>query len=145
MFSDTRDILRAIATTVVPEAKALAESEWEDVERIIASALSKRPPVIVRQVMLFLRTVQRLPLLRYGARFTSLDDARRAQVLNWLQDNRIFLLRKGMWGLRTLVLMGYYARPAAADEIGYRANARGWEVARGSAGKSDQDAAREIR
>jgi len=130
MFSDTRDILRAIATTVVPEAKALTESEWADVERIIASALSKRPPAMVRQVMVFLRTVQRLPLLRYGLRFTSLDDARRAQVLNWLQENRIFLLRKGMWGLRTLILMGYYARPAAADRIGYRASARGWQAIR---------------
>jgi len=130
MFSDTRDILRAIATTVVPEAKALTETEWEDLERIVTSALSKRPPAMVRQVMLFLRTVQQLPLLRYGARFTSLDDARRTQVLNWLQDNPIFLLRKGMWGLRTLILMGYYARPAAADRIGYRASARGWQAMR---------------
>ena len=130
MFSDTRDILRAIATTVVPEAKTLTETEWEDLERIVTSALSKRPPAMVRQVMLFLRTVQQLPLLRYGARFTSLDDARRTQVLNWLQDNPIFLLRKGMWGLRTLILMGYYARPAAADRIGYRASARGWQAMR---------------
>lgn len=130
MFSDTRDILRAIATTIVPEAKVLTEREWEDVERIIAAALSKRPPAIIRQVMLFLRVIQRLPLLRYGARFTALDDARRTRVLTWLQDNRVFLLRKGMWGLRTLILMGYYARPTAAQQIGYHASPAGWEAIR---------------
>lgn len=130
MIENERSTLRAIATTVVPESKSLSDPEWEDVERIIAGALAKRPPSIVRQVMLFLRVIQRLPLLRYGARFTALDDKRRAQVLNWLQDNPVFLLRKGMWGLRTLILMGYYARPDAANRIGYRASAQGWRAIR---------------
>lgn len=130
MFSDTRDILRTVAATVVPEAESLTNDAWADVERIIASALAKRPPTIVRQVMLFLRVIEWLPLIRYGARFTSLDNARRARVLNWLQDNRLFLLRKGMWGLRTLIFMGYYARPAAAEQIGYRATAHGWKAIR---------------
>jgi hypothetical protein len=35
-----------------------------------------------------------------------------------------------MWGLRTLILMGYYARPAAAAEVGGSAHRRGW-AARG--------------
>jgi len=130
MIENERATLRAIATTVVPESRSLSDREWEDVERIIAGALSKRPPSIVRQLMLFLRVIQRLPLLRYGARFTALDDKRRAQVLNWLQDNPVFLLRKGMWGLRTLILMGYYARLDAANGIGYHANAQGWRAIR---------------
>jgi hypothetical protein len=35
-----------------------------------------------------------------------------------------------MWGLRTLFLLGYYSRPAAAREIGYRADPRGWDARR---------------
>ena len=35
----------------------------------------------------------------------------------------LLLLRRGFWGLRTLVFLGYYARPEAAAEIGYRADA----------------------
>ena len=39
-------------------------------------------------------------------------------------------VRRGFWGLRTLVFMGYYARPEAAAAIGYRADVRGWEARR---------------
>jgi hypothetical protein len=42
------------------------------------------------------------------------------------------LIRRGVWGLRTLVLMGCYTRAEMMDGIGYRAHARGW-AARGMA------------
>jgi hypothetical protein len=74
--------------------------------------------------------IEMAPVLRYGRGFTALDDARRTAVLHVLQDAPLLLLRRGFWGLRTLVLMGYYARPAAAAQIGYRADARGWEARR---------------
>jgi hypothetical protein len=38
------------------------------------------------------------------------------------------IIRVGFWGLRTLALLGYYARPEAAEEIGYTADRRGWEA-----------------
>jgi len=40
------------------------------------------------------------------------------------------IIRVGFWGLRTLALLGYYARPEAAQEIGYTADPRGWEAIR---------------
>ncbi len=43
---------------------------------------------------------------------------------------RAIELRRGFWGLRTLALMGYYARPAAAASVGYHADPRGWEARR---------------
>ena len=72
-----------------------------------------------------MRTIEIVPLLRYGRGFTALDPGRRTAVLRLLQDAPLVLLRRGFWGLRTLVLMGYYARPAAAAAIGYRADPRG--------------------
>jgi len=59
-----------------------------------------------------------------------LDPARRARFLDSLQTSRLLLARRGIWGLRTLVLMGYYGRPRAAAAIGYRADPRGWEARR---------------
>src|SRR5207244_1401337 len=58
------------------------------------------------------------------------DPARRARFLDSLQTSRLLLARRGIWGLRTLVLMGYYGRPRAAAAIGYRADPRGWEARR---------------
>jgi hypothetical protein len=47
-----------------------------------------------------------------------------------MQYSPIPLVRRGVWGLRTLVFLGYYARPEMQTTLGYRANARGWAVRR---------------
>ena len=75
-----------------------------------------------------MKVIDFLPLLRYGRRFTALDADRRLRVLEWMQDSRFLLLRRGVWGLRTLIMLGYYSRPIAAAQIGYRASALGWEA-----------------
>src|SRR5207245_33002 len=69
-----------------------------------------------------------LPLVRYGRRLRALDGARRARVLSLLQRAPSLLIRRGFWGVRTLVLLAYYGRPAAAAAIGYRADPRGWDA-----------------
>jgi len=125
-----RPILRAIGATVVPEADRLDEAEWMALERIVADALAARPRAVRRQLLLFVRLLQWLPLVRYGRRFTQLDAARRTRFLETLQNSAILLLRRGCWGVRTLLLMGYYGRPEAARAIGYAADPRGWEVRR---------------
>jgi hypothetical protein len=130
VLRSVRPILRAIGATVVPEADRLDEAEWTALERIVADALAARPAALRRQMLLFIRLVEWLPLLRYGRRFTQLDNARRTSFLENLQDAPLLLLRRGCWGLRTLLLMGYYGRPEAGRAIGYAADPRGWEARR---------------
>jgi len=65
---------------------------------------------------------------RFGRPFTSLEPSRRGSFLGAVQDAPWLLVRRGFWGLRTLVFLGYYGRPAAGAEIGYRAHPRGWEA-----------------
>jgi len=125
-----RPAFRAITQTVVPEATSLSEDDWAGVEAIVERALVPRPPRLRRQLVVLIRLLQWLPLLRYGRPFTALDPARRARFLAAIQDAPLLLLRRGFWGLRTLALMGYYARPEAAAEIGYRAHPEGWEARR---------------
>lgn len=121
---------RAIAATVVPEAGTLDAGGWMELERIVEQALAPRSPRLQHQLVTLIRAIEWLPLLRYGRRFTRLDPRRRARVLEVLQNSPLLLLRRGFWGLRTLALMGYYARPAAAASIGYRADPRGWAARR---------------
>jgi hypothetical protein len=121
-------ILRAVVTTVVPDAAALDAVAWRDVDAIISGQLAQRPPALRRQLGALLGMVQWLPVLRYGRPFTALDVARRATILAALERAPLLLLRRGLWGLRTLALLGYYARPAAAAEIGYSGDPRGWEA-----------------
>lgn len=121
-----RSIFRALATTIVPEAERLDETAWRDVERIVEEALASRPRVLRRQLGMLIRALQVMPIARWGRPFTALDPARRTRLLLSLQDGPVFLLRRGIWGLRTLVVMGYYARPEVRAELGYRAHPRGW-------------------
>jgi hypothetical protein len=119
---------RAIARTIVPEARTLTEAEWEEVERIVEEAIARRPIAMRRQLAAFIRVVELLPVTRFGRTFSALDDQRRTRVLRALENAPVLVVRRGFWGLRTLIFMGFYARPGVAAELGYRASARGWEA-----------------
>jgi hypothetical protein len=128
VLAPVRATFRAVAVTVVPEAASLDEADWRRLEAIVEGALAARPARLQRQLRLLLRIIRVLPLARWGRTFDALDAERRTRILERLQDAPVFTLRRGFWGLRTLVLMGYYARPEAAAAIGYAANVRGWEA-----------------
>lgn len=128
MLSSIRPVLRAIGITVVPEAAQLDEPQWAALEAIVRGALAPRPRTLQRQFILLVRAIQWLAVLRYGRRFTALDAARRERFLAQLQNAPVLLVRRGIWGLRTLLLMGYYGRAAGGRAIGYRADPRGWKA-----------------
>lgn len=108
----------------------MGEGGWRQVESLVENMLSQRPAGLVRQIRILLSLIEWMPVARYGRRFSSLDEAQRARVLASLQDSPVTLVRVGFWGLRTLALAGYYGRPEAAQTIGYRASAQGWEAVR---------------
>ncbi len=128
MLESIRPLFRALTTTIVPGAADLDAPGWAELERIVERALAARPPALVRRLRLFILLLQWLPALRYARAFTGLDSARRTRVLSFIESAPIPLVRQGFWGLRTLVLLGYYGRAAAAAEIGYRAHPQGWEA-----------------
>lgn len=120
---------RAVAETVVPDAQQLEEGEWRELRRIVEAALDARSAALGPQLRAFVRLLRWLPVLRYGRTFPHLPPPARARVLEWVQDAPLLVLRRGFWGLRTLVLMGYYCRAASAAQIGYAPDMRGWEAA----------------
>lgn len=126
VLAPVRAQFRALASSIVPEAAALDASQWDAVEAIIEEALATRPPAIHRQLRLFIRALSVMPLLRYGRPFSSLSEARRTRMLAAIEGAPALVLRRGFWGLRTLVYMGYYGRADAGVAIGYRASPRGW-------------------
>ena len=130
VIAPVRPTFQALATSIVPEATRLTTGEWLEVEAIIEDYLSRRPAAIRRQLRLFVRLLGVAARARYGRSLRALDPARRTRLLAAVQDSPILLLRRGFWGLRTLVYLGYYSRAEAAGEIGYRAHVRGWEARR---------------
>ena len=129
-LSSVRHVLRAVATTVVPESAYLDQRGWTEFETVIADALAQRDERVRRQLTALLRLVQVLPLTRYGQPFTRLTSKRRTTFLESIERSPVTLIRRGFWGLRTLIYMGYYTRDDIAAAIGYRAHPSGW-AARG--------------
>ena len=127
VFAPVRDSFRAIAGTIVPDARVLGESEWEELEQIVERGLASRPAKVKKQLRVLVRLLDVLPLLRWGRTFRALDQEKRTRFLLAIESAPLLLLRRGFWGLRTLVFMGYYGRAEAGAAIGYRANvSRGW-------------------
>jgi hypothetical protein len=133
VLPEVRGTFRAVAATVVPEAERLDAAGWDELERLVEKTLAPRDAAVKRQLGLLFRVIEWLPVLRFGRPFTKLGAAERTRVLAALEDAPLLLLRRGFWGVRTLVYLGYYARPEAGREIGYAAHPRGWEARAGSA------------
>jgi hypothetical protein len=120
--------MRAVVETVVPEAAALDAAGWDEVAAIIAAAVAARPRPQRRQIALFVRLLGASAVFRHGRTFAGLDAAHRTRHLSRLERSAILLVRRGTWGVRTLALMGFYARPAAAAAIGYSPSPAGWRA-----------------
>lgn len=123
-------VLRAVAEAFVPEIAAARPERWAQVERTVRDTLASRPPAIRRQVGLLLRLLELLSLAREGRRLATLDLPSRTRFLARLADSRLLIVRRGIWGLRTLVMLGWYGQPEVAAAIGYRASRDGWDARR---------------
>lgn len=128
------DRFRAIMAAVVPEAAALSDDEWRHAAAIIGRAIAARPPGVRRQLGVFLHALDVVAMVRYGRGLRALSTMQRTALLESLSRSRVLALRRGVWGVRTLAFMGYYARPEAARAVGYRASMAGWAARRGSSG-----------
>lgn len=126
ILSTVRPVLRAIATSVVPESSSLDDRGWAELDAVIDGAIAQREPRIQRQLLIFLRLLQLLPVARYGRPLTRLGGPERARFLASVERSPLLLVRRGFWGVRTLIFMGYYTRDDVAAAIGYRATVRGW-------------------
>jgi hypothetical protein len=93
-------------------------------------ALASRPAAVKSQLRAFLRLLNLLPLATTGHTLRGLPPARRTAFLESVQRSRLALLRRGLWGVRTLLFMGYYNQDAVRVGIGYRAHPDGWEARR---------------
>jgi hypothetical protein len=123
-------LFRSLTVTVVPEAKSLSESEWSVLYDVIDQALCSRPHAVRNQLSAFISLIRIITFARHAKSFSVLSAQQRYGLLHSLETSRITVFRKGMWGLRTVLMMGFYARSNAASAIGYRADRTGWAALR---------------
>lgn len=124
----SRPAFRALAAAFVPETAHATDAQWALLEETVARALANRPPQLRKQVGLFLRVLDLAARVRFGRGLAALEVTRRTSLLEWFAHSPVLLFRRGIWGLRTLVMMGWYTQPGVIAALGYRADPRGWEA-----------------
>ncbi len=112
--------LGVLAARIVPEFEALDHAHSSRFYAIVDDALQDRTPAVRRQFGAFLGVVRWAPVVRFGVPFDQLSAERQDAVLRWFEDAPVGLLRKGTWGLKAMVFMGYYGQSEIGAALGYR-------------------------
>ncbi len=115
-----RDFFLALAARIVPETASLDAPARDRLVALVEDLLAPRPPKMRRELALFLRVLRWLPALRYGRPLDRLAGPDQDASLRWFQGAPVALFRKGFWGVKTLVFLGYYGRPEIGETLGYR-------------------------
>ncbi len=108
-----------LAEAIVPEVGDLDDTGRRSCVAIIDQALQDRPPPLRRKFIFFLSALRWTPVFRHGVPLDSLRGEALNAALDWFQDCPLPLVRKGFWGLKTLIFMGYYGRPEVGEAIHY--------------------------
>ncbi len=139
VLSSLQEPLRAIGSVVLPSPEALDEDGWKEAEAIIERALAEKPAAVKLQLRLFLRAVNSLPLVTTGRTLANLPLEKRRAFLERIHRSPLLPLRRGLWGVRTLLFMGYYNQDRIRKEIGYDADPWGWTAHHGDELRADEE------
>jgi len=134
---DLAAVLRPVAEAFAPPLARVGEADYAAVVGRIDLRLAMEPWALVRQIRLFVKVLYWLPLLWTGRTMAGLSAERRLAILGWLQDCPIHKLRVGVWGLRTLVFVGYYTDPNVQSQLGHRPRPEGWATIRGAGSSTE--------
>ena len=127
MTADQGRFLLCLARRIVPESEGLDDAGRTRFLAIVGEAIGSRTPKMRKQIGMFLKLMRWLPAMRYGMPFDKLPPGRQDAVLHWFQDHPRALIRKGFWGMKAMVFMGYYGRPEIHESLGYRPSTSGNE------------------
>ena len=103
----------------MPETTELDAAGSSHFFGIIDDALQDREASVRRQFAVFLGVLRWAPLVRYGSPLDKLSADRQDAVLRWFEDCPVSLIRKGFWGLKAMIFMGYYGQPETNELVGY--------------------------
>lgn len=116
-----------LARRIVPETAEMDTEQQQLFWRAVDNMLAARPK-LTAQFKLFLNVLRWSPLLRYGRRLDRLPGEKQDRILTWFQNAPFLLLRRGFWGLKTMIFVGYYGGAGIEDKIHFTPSRTGNEM-----------------
>ena len=120
-----------LARRIVPEVANLDQKEQREIAGVVDEALAIRGSALQFQFKTFLDLIRFSSMLRHGKTLERCAPEVQDRLLKKFEDSRIPRIRAGMWGLKTLIFMGYYGRHERAEQIKYTPSLNGNEKLHG--------------
>ena len=111
--------LLCLAARIVPESAGAPAQVTDPLLAAIDSELQPRPRLQQLEFKLLLLAIRWMTLPFTLHRFERLPAERQDRWLRFLENAPLTLLRVGIWGLKTLVFLGYYTQDSVQRRILY--------------------------
>ena len=111
--------LLCLAACIVPESAGAPTQVTDPLLAAVDEELQPRPRLQQLEFKLLLLAIRWMTLPFTLRRFERLPAARQDRWLRFLENAPLTLLRVGIWGLKTLVFLGYYTQDGVQRRILY--------------------------
>ncbi|MGZ5840284.1 MAG: hypothetical protein ACXWI2_13160 [Croceibacterium sp.] len=119
LSSGQQRFLLCLAARIVPESAGAPPQVTEPLLAAVGEELRPRPRLQQLEFKLLLFAVRWMTLPFTLHRFERLPGERQDRWLGFLENAPLTLLRVGIWGLKTLVFLGYYTQNGVLRRIVY--------------------------
>ena len=111
--------LLCLAARIVPESAGAPPQVTEPLLAAVDEELRPRPRLQQLEFKLLLFAIRWMTVPFTLHRFERLPGERQDRWLGFLENAPLTLLRVGIWGLKTLVFLGYYSQAGVLQRILY--------------------------
>jgi hypothetical protein len=111
--------LLCLAARIVPESAGAPPQVTEPLLAAVDEELRPRPRLQQLEFKLLLFAIRWMTVPFTLHRFERLPGERQDRWLGFLENAPLTLLRVGIWGLKTLVFLGYYTQDGVQQRIVY--------------------------
>jgi len=111
--------LLCLAARIVPESAGAPAQVTDPLLAAIDGELRPRPRLQQLEFKLLLLTIRWMTVPFTLHRFERLPAERQDGWLRFLENAPLTLLRAGIWGLKTLIFLGYYTQGGVQQRIRY--------------------------
>jgi len=124
----------SVARVIAPGTADLNEAGKDKFKAIIVWGISDKPAFVRNGFLFFLFVLKWMTLPFFFRTYDHVSLKWQTRILRMLESFPVRLVRTGIWGLKTLVFMGYYGQTDVAERLGYKPSFEGNEVLRAGKG-----------
>ena len=119
LSSGQQRFLLCLAACIVPESAGAPPQVTDPLLAAVDEELQPRPRLQQIEFKLLLFVIRWMTVPFTLRRFEHLPPERQTRWLRFLESEPLTLLRVGIWGLKTLVFLGYYSQDGVQRRILY--------------------------